>query len=38
MGTKFKGLLEQAVRFIERNQICEVGLWQKFVEQYRTKV
>jgi len=33
---KLTGTLAEAVGFIERNQICEVGLWQKFVEQYRT--
>lgn len=32
---KYNGLLAQAVRFIERNQICEVGLWQKFVDVFR---
>lgn len=33
---KYNGILEQTIRFLERNQLCEVGLWQKFVEQYRT--
>ena len=35
MQMKFEGSLANAVRFIERNQICEVGLWQKFVELFR---
>ncbi|MBQ9131862.1 MAG: glycoside hydrolase family 127 protein [Clostridia bacterium] len=34
---KWKGVFEQAVRFIEATQICDVNLWTKFVEQYRTK-
>ena len=32
---KLEGTLAEAVRFIERNQICEVGLWRKFVEVFR---
>lgn len=32
---KFEGLLAEAVRFIECNQICDVGLWQKFVNVFR---
>jgi len=32
---KYEGTLAEAVRFIERNQICEVGLWQKFVEVFK---
>ncbi len=31
----FDGLLKEAVRFAERNQICEVGLWRKFVDLFR---
>lgn len=31
----FRGTLLEAVRFIERNQICDVGLWKKFVEVFR---
>ncbi|MBR6765677.1 MAG: glycoside hydrolase family 127 protein [Clostridia bacterium] len=36
-GTKmhFEGILKEAVEFIERNQICDVGLWQKFVNIFR---
>ena len=32
---KLEGSLADAVRFIERNQICEVGLWQKFANIFR---
>ena len=32
---KYRGTLSSAVRFIERNQICEVGLWKKFVDVFR---
>ncbi len=32
---KLEGILQEAVTFIERNQICEVGLWQKFVSIFR---
>ncbi len=32
---KFAGSLAESVKFIERNQICEVGLWQKFVNVFR---
>ena len=35
VDTKFEGTLAEAVRFIERNQICEVGLWQKFAEVFK---
>ena len=35
LNMKFCGSLADAVRFIERNQICEVGLWQKFVDVFR---
>ncbi len=31
----FDGLLKEAVEFAERNQICEVGLWRKFVDLFR---
>ena len=31
------GVFADSVRFIERNQISEVDLWKKFVEQYRVK-
>ena len=31
----FDGLLLESVRFIERNQISDVGLWRKFVEVFR---
>ena len=32
---KYEGVLADAVRFIERNQMCEVGLWQKFVDLFK---
>ncbi len=32
---KLEGSLAESVRFVERNQICEVGLWQKFVNVFR---
>ena len=32
---KLEGELAAAVAFIERNQICDVGLWQRFVELFR---
>ncbi len=32
---KLFGTLAESVRFLERNQICEVGLWQKFVNVFR---
>ncbi len=32
---KFYGMLEKSVRFIERNQIYDVNLWRRFVEQFR---
>ena len=35
---KLFGMFEDSVRFIERNQMCDVGLWQKFVEQYRVQI
>ncbi len=35
---KFSGMLERSVRFIERNQICDVDLWKKFVNQFRVRI
>ncbi len=32
---KFYGMLESSFRFIERNQIHDVNLWEKFVNQFR---
>ncbi len=34
---QFHGMFEKSIRFIERNQICDVNLWAKFVNQYRLK-
>ena len=35
---KLEGTLAEAVRFIERNQITDVGLWQKCVQIFRDQV
>lgn len=35
ISVKYCGTLAEAVRFIERNQICEVGLWKKFVKVFK---
>ena len=32
---KFDGLFTEVANFIQRNQICEVNLWNKFVKQYK---
>ena len=32
------GVFSDSVRFIERNQLCDVNLWQKFVDQFRVRV
>ncbi|MBQ9112250.1 MAG: glycoside hydrolase family 127 protein [Clostridia bacterium] len=37
ISMKFERSLADAVRFIERNQICEVGLWQKFVNVFKAQ-
>ena len=37
LRAKMKGVFEQAVQFLERNQISEVSLWKEFVEQFRLK-
>ncbi len=34
-SVKFYGVLEKSFRFIERNQICDVNLWRKFVNLFR---
>ncbi len=38
INMKFHGMLEKSVRFIERNQICDVDLWKKFVNQFRVQI
>lgn len=38
INIKLRGLFADSVRFIERNQICEVELWKKFVDQYRIQI
>ncbi|MBQ8249343.1 MAG: glycoside hydrolase family 127 protein [Clostridia bacterium] len=35
LSMKFERSLAEAVRFLERNQICEVGLWKEFVNIFR---
>ena len=35
---KLEGTLREAVRFIERNQICDLALWRKCVEIFRRSV
>jgi len=35
---KLNGILADSVKFIERNQLCEVELWKKFVNQYRIQI
>ena len=35
---KLHGIFADSVKFIERNQICDVELWKKFVEQYRIQI
>ena len=35
---KLRGVFADSVKFIERNQLCEVGLWKKFVDQYRIQI
>ena len=35
LSMKFERSLADAVRFLERNQICEVGLWKEFVDIFR---
>ena len=35
---RLSGIFAESVKFIERNQICEVDLWKKFVEQYRIQI
>ncbi len=38
VNMKFDGMLERSFRFIERNQICDVDLWKKFVDQFRVRI
>ncbi len=38
ISMKFGGMLERSFRFIERNQISDVDLWKKFVEQFRIRI
>ena len=35
---KLRGIFADSVKFIERNQLCEVELWKKFVDQYRIQI
>ena len=38
VNMKLCGIFADSVKFIERNQIGEVELWKKFVDQYRIKI
>lgn len=38
ISMEFQGAFSRAVKFIERNQLCEVELWKKFVDQYRVQI
>ena len=35
VNMKLRGIFSDSVKFIERNQLCDVNLWAKFVDQYR---
>ncbi len=35
VNMKFRGIFSDSVKFIERNQLCDVELWKKFVNQFR---
>ena len=32
---EFEGLFDEVAEFIQRNQVCEVDLWNKFVKQFK---
>ena len=34
---RLEGVFEEAVKFLERDQICDVNLWRTFVDQFRTR-
>ena len=34
---KLYGILADSVKFIERNQLCDLDLWKKFIDQYRQR-
>lgn len=38
INMKLQGIFADSVKFIERNQICEVELWKKFVDQFRIQI
>ncbi len=38
INIRFNGMLEKSIRFIERNQIYDVDLWKKFVNQFRLNI
>ena len=38
INMKLCGVFSDSVKFIERNQLCEVELWKKFVDQYRIQI
>ena len=35
---KLRGIFADSVKFIERNQLCDVELWKKFVNQFRIQI
>ena len=38
INMKLHGIFSDSVKFIERNQLCDVNLWAKFVDQYRIQI
>lgn len=38
INMKLNGIFAESVRFIERNQLCDVELWKKFVNQFRIQI
>ena len=38
INMKLCGIFDESVKFIERNQLCDVELWKKFVNQYRIQI
>ncbi|MBQ8408643.1 MAG: glycoside hydrolase family 127 protein [Clostridia bacterium] len=38
INMKLHGIFADSVKFIERNQLCDVELWKKFVNQYRIQI
>ena len=38
INMKLLGVFADSVKFIERNQLCDVELWKKFVDQFRIQI